>query len=33
MSIAGIGGLMGGAEHQKDGAGKVQSPEETFFPA
>ena len=31
MSIAGIGGTMRGAAQRKDGAGKVQSPEETFL--
>lgn len=31
MSIAGIGGSMGGAAQQTDGAGKVQSPEQTFL--
>ena len=31
MSISGIGGPAGAAAQQKDGAGKVQSPEETFL--
>jgi hypothetical protein len=31
MSITGVGGLAGGVAQQKDGAGKVQSPEETFL--
>lgn len=31
MSISGIGGSMGGAAQQKDGVGKVASPEETFL--
>jgi hypothetical protein len=31
MSIDGIGGTMGGTAQQKSGAGKVQSPEETFL--
>ncbi len=31
MGIAGIGGMIGGGAQQKNGAGKVQSPEETFL--
>lgn len=31
MSVAGIGGAMGGAAQQKNDAGKAQSPEETFL--
>ena len=31
MSISGIGGAAGGGAQQKSGAGKAQSPEETFL--
>jgi hypothetical protein len=31
MSIPGIGGTAGGAAQQKSGAGKLQSPEQTFL--
>ncbi len=31
MSVTGIGGVTGGAAQQKDGSGKIPSPEETFL--
>ncbi|HWA49171.1 MAG TPA: hypothetical protein VG742_12900 [Dongiaceae bacterium] len=31
MSIAGIGSAMGGTAQQKEGVGKIPSPEETFL--